>query len=169
MYYHWIMYKQRNAEEWKHESIYRSLFWVTCWKCIHINVDSLLNFLDYRKFKWEVTISETHPLMNNQIKNGDLFDGIDIISGHELEKLLKHNEYYSIFLTLRGFPLSCTNEVMKKTVINQFKWVSQKSMWVLLFKYRWVFPGIFIKGFPLTWENLRARQKSRIHQCKTNR
>lgn len=83
----------------------------------YIDVDQILSFFDYQKFQWKVTCSETHPLLNGQIENGDLFDGIDHISGTELEKLLRHNNYYSIFLSLRGFPLSCIEEDMNKAVI----------------------------------------------------
>ncbi|NRD78590.1 DUF2691 family protein [Bacillus sp. BRMEA1] len=35
----------------------------------------------------------------------------------ELKKILKDNDYYSIFLSLRGFPLSCTYEDINNTDI----------------------------------------------------
>lgn len=83
----------------------------------YIDVDQILSFFDYRTYQWKVTSSETHPVLNGQIENGDLFDGIDNISGSELGKILRNNNYYSIFLSLRGFPLSCTVEDMDRTVI----------------------------------------------------
>ncbi|NRD78589.1 hypothetical protein HPT25_14595 [Bacillus sp. BRMEA1] len=38
-----------------------------------VDVDKILNFFDYQKYQWEVTTSETHPILNNEVENGDLF------------------------------------------------------------------------------------------------
>jgi hypothetical protein len=110
-----------------------------------IKVEDILNFFDYQKLQWEVTESASHPIKDGQIQNGDIFETVDVINGRDLENLLKKTEYYAIFLDLRGFPPSFTQEDMKRTVIKDLNDFSNSKCEYFLTIIDGYYLGLLIK------------------------
>jgi hypothetical protein len=110
-----------------------------------IKVEDILNFFDYQKFQWEVTTSGCHPIKDGQIRNGDIFDSSYVINGQDLEYLLKRNEYYAIFLDLRGFPPSFKQDDMKGTIIRNLNDFSNSKCEYFLTIIDGYFLGLLIK------------------------
>ncbi|KAA0548436.1 DUF2691 family protein [Bacillus sp. BGMRC 2118] len=77
--------------------------------------------MNEQNLNWYVSISETHPVVDGELENGDLFEVIGFIEGTELKKLLTKNVHYSVFLTLRGFPKNYSEEEMKQNIFSDLK------------------------------------------------
>lgn len=125
----------------------------------YIKVDDLLNFSDLKNFQWEVTTSDTCPIVNGKIENGDLFEGIDVIYGDKLELLLKNNNYYSIFLTIRAYPLSSTDEDIKNTVIANLDEFSKSPCEFLLTIIDGYYIGLLMKNpdlLPIAQQHVKS-------------
>jgi|SRR5699024_2829860 len=89
----------------------------------NLKVEEILSLFEYRKLQWQVRNSAVYLRFNDEIQDGDLFEEIDLINDQSLRDLLKSTDYYSIFLSLRGFPSTFTDEEINKTSItnlNQF-------------------------------------------------
>ncbi len=64
----------------------------------------ILESIPFSKYKWLVDNDEIHLLKNNEFTNQFLFKEEDkVIEGKELYRIAKDNDYYIVFVTLKGF------------------------------------------------------------------